>query len=131
MATDVDITPHEEYLEVVVSGEHDLEEAIGRFPRVIAACRITGQSKVLIDFRGYYGTPAAIQRILYILGIHEQYTEHIASGGHPLRIAFVGSPPHVGGTYDPGLEIGKDLGLPWELFTDIEKAYEWLDVPRA
>jgi len=51
MALDVKIIQHDAFLEVVVTGTYNMRDAIDRFPYVLSTCRLTGLSKVLIDFR--------------------------------------------------------------------------------
>jgi hypothetical protein len=127
MALDVRITQHDAFLEVVVTGTYDMQDAINRFPHVLSACRLTGSSKVLIDFRDLDGIPAATEKIIYAFGVQDHYDEHITTGGQELMIAFVGSAPQVS-TYEPGLQVARESNMPFDLFTGIKEAYEWLGI---
>ncbi len=127
MALDVKIIQHDAFLEVVVTGTYDMQDAINRFPHVLSTCRLTGLSKALIDFRDLAGIPAATEKIIYAFGIQDHYDEHISTGGQDLMVAYVGSAPHVS-TWEPGLQIAQDSNMPFDLFTNIKKAYEWLSV---
>ena len=127
MALDVKIVQHDEYLEVLVSGAYGMQDAIDRFPHVLSACRLTGASKVLIDFRELTGIPAATEKVLYAFGVRDHYEKYISTGGQPLRVAYVGKAPLVS-TYEPGLQVAQDGKLPFDLFVDISEAYEWLGV---
>lgn len=57
---------------------------------VIAACRQTGVSKVLIDYRDLDGELGAVQDILYAQAVLEFYKQHRLSCGRPLRTAILG-----------------------------------------
>ena len=127
MALDVKIIQHDAFLEVVVTGTYDMQEAIDTFPHVLSTCRVTGLSKVLIDFRTLSGIPAATEKIIYAFGIHDHYNNHIPSGGKKVIVAYVGSAPQVS-TYEPGLKIAKDTDMPFDLFTNIAEAYTWLGI---
>ena len=84
MSIEANIIEHDTYLEVVVTGTYDMQEAIDRFPNVISACKSTGLSRVVIDFRDLVGIPAATQKIIYAFGIQDHYENYIANGGAPL-----------------------------------------------
>jgi hypothetical protein len=125
MALDVTMTPHDAFLEVVVTGTYDMQDAVDRFLHTLSACRLPGLCKVLIDFRDLTGLPAATERIMYAYEIQDQYYQHLSTGGQELMVAYVGIEPHVGG-WDPGLEVAQESDMPFDTFTDIEEAYEWL-----
>jgi hypothetical protein len=57
MALDVTFVPHDAFLEVLVTGTYDMQDAIESFPLVLAACRQTGLCKVLIDCCDLAGLP--------------------------------------------------------------------------
>ncbi len=82
---------------------------------------------MLVDFRAVEGAPAATQKTLYALSIEEQYREHLATGGLAFGVAYLGSTPSVS-TYEPGLELTKSQDLPFDIFTDENEAYKWLDI---
>ena len=66
MSLEVEIIQNKEYVEAIVSGEYDMQEAVDKFPIVLSACQITGLSKVLIDFRKLQRKIYAVQKIMYI-----------------------------------------------------------------
>jgi hypothetical protein len=127
MALDVEIIPHDALLEVIVTGTYDMQDAINRFLHVLSACRISGLSKVLIDFRDLAGIPATTEKVLYAFGIQDHYYKHISTGGQEIMVAYVGRPPLVS-TWELGLQIAKDHDIPLDLFTNVEEAYKWLGV---
>ena len=127
MLTQIEMTPRDGYLEVVVQGTHGSEDGVAKFPLVLAKCRSTGLSRVLVDMRSLGGVPAATEKLLYAYGVLEEYTLYIERGGHPLQIAYVGSAPAVS-TYEPGLEVARQGGFRFELFTDMSAALAWLGV---
>ena len=57
---DVRFEEHDTYLEAIVGGTYDLQEAIDWFPSVLSACKRMNVSKVLIDYSALEGVPAAI-----------------------------------------------------------------------
>lgn len=130
MAIDVRVIPQNDFLKIVVSGAYDMQEAIDKFLYVFTTCRLTGLSKVCIDFSGLNGLPAAIEKMIYAFGIKDHYNKYIAMGGQKLMIAYVGNKPFVS-DYEPGLKIVKDANMPFELFTNITEAYKWLGVKAS
>jgi hypothetical protein len=125
MTLDVNITQKADHLQVDVSGTYDMREAIDRFPLVIAACRLTGLDKALIDFRQLEGETAAIQKVIYAIEVIEYYQKHLDSGGQPLRIAWLA--PLVS-SYEPGLDLARQEQLPFTLTSDLDEALSWLGV---
>ena len=106
-----------------VTGSYDLSEAIERFPMVIAACRQTGVSKVLIDYRDLDGEIGAAQDILYAQAVLEFYKQHRLSGGRPLGIVFLG--PELK-PWSDGEEIVKNEGPEVLVTIDYDEASDWL-----
>ncbi len=127
MALNVEFVQHTEYLEIIVTGTYDMEDAIDKIPRVLAACRNTKITKALIDFRRLGGIAHATEKVLYAWKIEEHYRNHLSTGGQNLQIGYVGQSPLVS-TYEPGVEIVESMGLPFALFEDSRKALEWLGV---
>jgi hypothetical protein len=126
MAIDVKTIQHNDYLEFVVTGSHDLNEAIDRFSHVLAACRRTGLKKVLIDYRELIYSVGGTEKTLYAFGTEDQYLKYFKSGGHELQIAYLA--PKVM-CYEPGAEIGRKVEtLQFELFDKLNEALEWLDI---
>lgn len=130
MAINIKIIQHDQYLEVLVWGDYTLEEAIERFPAVISTCRLTGLSKVLIDYRELKGDFAAIQKVIFAMETIDLYDKHLSSGGKEIEVAYVGSPLGVS-PYEPGMEIAEKRGLPFKLFTNTDDALDWLNVKRV
>jgi len=130
MPLEVDIIMHKECLEVIVSGDYDIQEAIDEFSSVLSACKITGLSKVLIDFRKLHGEIYSIQKIIYSLQIVGQVKDYFASKGKDLQFAYVGKTPQVN-KYKPGLEIAEREGIQAITSIDINEAFEWLGVKKT
>ena len=127
MALNVKIIQHEEFLEVVVTGTYNMQDAAEGFPHVLSTCRQAGLSKILIDFRNLTGTLAATEKVIYTFGIQDHYKNYISTGGQELMIAYVGNAQQVS-TYEPEQKIARDNNMPFDLFSDIEEAYEWLGI---
>ena len=131
MAINVAMTEHPDYLEVVVSGTYDQQQAVNRFPAVITACRQSGISKVLIDHPDMEGAPPATDEIHHALKVPDQYDVHVAYGGDELVPAYVGSPSGVGPRYGAGLKVAKGRSQRAGVFTNIGNASAWLGVSLA
>jgi hypothetical protein len=127
MPLDIQVIQEPTHLRVEVTGTFDLQDAMARFPLVISACRLTGLTKVLIDSRRMQGDIAATEKAIYSLEVREQYLHHLASGGEPLRVAYLGSAPRVS-TYEPGQELAERENLPFLTTTELEDAMLWLGV---
>jgi len=127
MSLDIKIVQHDDYLEAVVSGTYDMQAAAARFPLVMAACRLAGVPRALIDFRELAGMPAATEQVLYVFDIQDQYQSHLDAGELPLRIAYLGTPRQVS-VNDPSLQIVRQHNLPFDLFADFDAAMAWLGV---
>lgn len=121
---------HNKYLEFLVTGTFDLQDALDNFIKVLDICRLIKVSKVLIDFRKLRGLPFATEKSLYAFRAVEIYKKYLDFGGQPLKFAYVGIPPIVS-SYKPGLKIARSSEVDVDLFTDINKAYDWLDVRRT
>lgn len=119
----VEVTQNADYLEFIVTGTYDLESAIAKFPLVIAACRQTGKSKVLIDHRDLAGEIMLTQELLYAHRAGEFHQEHLAAGGQPLKIAFVGHKTLSDAVTNA---IGNTYGLDGIVTSDYMAAIEWL-----
>ena len=127
MTININIIHNNDYLEFFVTGTYDLIEAINRFPLVLDVCRLTGLTKVLIDFTELQGEGSGTEKCLYAFGIEDHYIKYINSGGHKLQVAYVGS---SNPKYDPGAAIAKSSHLPFKLFDERFKAFEWLQVEK-
>lgn len=125
MAVDVEFIAHNEYLEAIVTGAYDLNEAINKFSKLLDLCRVTGLDKVIIDYRELQREDSAVFKGLYAVRIEELYLNYIKSGGHELEIAYLG--PYIL-PYEPGMEIAKQGELPIKLFDSPDEAMEWLDI---
>ncbi len=130
MALEYKAIQHKEYIEVIVFGDYNLQEATDNYPLLISACRQTGISKILIDYRELKGVIHATEKTLFSISNLELYRNHLATGGKEIQTAFVGSPPLVS-TFEPGIELAKNAGLAVEIFTDAEKAMTWLGVEKT
>ena len=130
MSLEVVIIRHKEYLEAIVSGEYNLQEALHKFSRVLLACKIADLSKVLIDFRKLHGDIYAVQKIIYSHKVIGQVKDYFASKGKDLKFAYVGKAPQVS-TYKPGLEMAEKEGMQAIVSVDINGALEWLGVKKT
>ncbi len=122
-----EILPLEDHLLVLATGEYDIDEALDGLTLVLAACKITGLSRVLIDFGGMAGIPKATEKVIYALGVAQHYEEYLKTGGQALRIAYLGKATALN-SYEPGLDIAQQRNLPIRLFNSKNDAYRWLKV---
>ena len=125
MAVDVEKIQHSDYLEFVVTGSYDLNDAIDKFLYVLEACSQTGLNKVLMDYRELQQEDSATIKSLYSYGIENHYTKYLESGGHEIQFAYVGP---IVMTWEPGMEIAERSKWPFKLFDNLNDALEWLGV---
>ncbi len=130
MSLEVEIIQHKEYVEAIVSGEYDMQEAVDKFLIVISALQIAGLSKVSIDFRRLHGKIYALQKIMYTEQVLGQVKNCFGSRGKDLQFAYVGKAPQVS-TYEPGLEMVEREGIQAIVTYDINEAFEWLGVKKT
>jgi hypothetical protein len=124
MAMIIDIVQQPSVLDVVVTGDFHMEEAVDRFRQVVDACRLTGIRKVLIDYRQLWGGAVGTEKTFYSFGIDDRCKRHIRSGGKSLLFAFVG--PDAAGP-DPGAQFADFTKFPGRLFGSREGAVAWLN----
>jgi hypothetical protein len=125
MAIDIKINQHDDYLEFVVTGSYDLNDAVNKFPHILDVCRLTGLQKVLIDYRELDREGGGTEKSLYAFGTVDQYQKYLKLGGPELQFAYLGP---VVTSYEPGLEIAQQSKLSVKLFDNYSDALEWLDV---
>jgi len=127
MSLELEVIQHKEYVEAIVSGEFDLQDAVDKFQNIIITCKIAGLSKVLIDYRELEGDILALQKIICSFQVIEQIKLYFESESRNIQFAYLGKAPQVS-SYKPGLEIAKMEGIQAIVTVDINEAYEWLGV---
>ncbi|MHA2061302.1 MAG: hypothetical protein ACW963_03315 [Candidatus Sifarchaeia archaeon] len=130
MSLEVEIIQHKEYVEAIISGEYDMQEAVNKFPPVLSACQIVGLSKVLIDFRKLHGDIYAVQKIMYTQQVLGQVKDYFATRSKDLQFAYVRKAPQVS-TNEPGLEMAEREGIQVIVTDDINEAFEWLGLNKT
>ena len=125
MAIDVKMIQHSDYLEFVVTGSYDHNDAINKFLYVLEAGSHTELDKVLIDYRELQREDSATFKGLYAYGVENHYLKYLESGGHKLQFAYVGP---IVMSWEPGMEVAEQGKLPFKLFQNINDALEWLGV---
>ena len=123
----IDLEPYENHLLALVTGEYDLDEALEGFSLLLAACQLTGRTRVVVDFRRMGGIPQATEKTVYALIAAQYYEDYRKGGGQALRIAYLGAAPAVV-AYEPGLDIVRQRNLPFRLFTSEQDAFSWLRI---
>lgn len=118
-----------DYLRCVVTGSYDVREAIDAVAQIIARCRATALTNVLVDYREMDGSPSVVQKIIFTEETLDLHKQHLDYAGAPLRIAFLGA-PEVVNTYNPGLEIAKNRGFSVTITSDTEGAIAFLLEPE-
>ena len=110
---------------VVATGTFDLDQAVGRFPEILRACRHWGRDRVLIDNRALEGKMDTSQEMTYASGVVRHYEAHLRSGGSPLRMVFVGNPSFIK-TWQPGINLARKEDMDVHATTDMDQALVWL-----
>jgi len=112
---------------VRVTGDYyDADESVKKFSSILLYCRTYSIDEVLIDFRELGGNGYATSEIMYAFHVARLYREHIAGGGEPLRIAYLGPTTYIKG-WMPGLGVARAGGLQIIATTELAKAVEWLE----
>jgi hypothetical protein len=125
MAVKIKIIEHRAFLEVLATGQHDLQDTVDKLLSVFSVCRTSDKSKVLIDFHKMKDRGGSEQKLIYTHYFKEHYDGHLAAGGKELKVAYFDT-RHRTGTYNPGLEAAKALGLSIDLFASRRDALIWL-----
>ena len=120
----------EDHLLVRVTGAYDLDEALDGFALVLAACQITGVTRVIVDFRRLDGIPSATEKVIYAQGAAQHYEDYLKTGGQALKIAYLGAAMALD-SYEPGLDIALQRNLSTRLFTSEKDACHWLKLESA
>lgn len=128
MAIEIQIIQHSGFLEIIVTGSFDLNDALYKFPHVLDVCRLTGLEKVLIDYRELEGGGGGTEKSLYAFGIVDHYKKYLKQGGSELQFAYLA--PTIT-SYEPGAEIGQQSEFPMKLFDKHNDALEWLGVKNT
>ena len=122
MSLEIEIIPHKEYIEVFISGEYDMQEAVDKFLLVLDACKMNGRLKVLIDYRKLQGEIYATQKVFYAEQVISKIKNYFALEGKGLQIAYVGKAPQVS-TYEPSLEVAEREEIQAIVTEDINEAW--------
>ena len=124
---EIDFKPLKDHLLVLVTGEYDVKEAIDGLSLALAACKLTGLSKIVFDFRPLDGVPQATEKVIYALGADRLYEDYLQAGGRILKIACLWTAAAVN-SFEPGYDIALKWNLPLKLFTCEKDAYRWLQL---
>ena len=130
MALEIKNIPRREHLEVIVSGEFNLQEAVEKISAALFSSRQNPFPKVLIDYRQLKGEILATEKVLYTYQMLEAYKSHLSKGGKELKFAYLGSPRLVR-KFKPGIEMARKARVLAEIFTDFEKAINWLNLGKS
>jgi len=82
-------------------------------------------TRVLIDLRRLEGEGSATLQIIYRQRVTALYRQHVAEGGGPVRIAYLGSPNFIR-DWKPGPNDPGRAGLEVIATTDPAEAVGWL-----
>lgn len=130
MSLEVEIIQHKEYVEAIVSGEYNMQDAVDKFQPILITCKYTGLSKVLIDYRKLQGDIFALQKIFCAFQTIELIKLYFASKSKDMKLAYLGKIPQVS-TYKPGLRIAEIEDIQAIVTVDINEALEWLGVKKT
>jgi len=123
----IDIIQTGEYLQILLSGNYDLQKAIDYFTWLLNVCRSTRKNYVLIDFRSLKGEITTSENFIYATMVTKHYNNYILTGGKPLRLAYLGKATQVG-ILEPGVQLAKQNNIPVMLTTDLNEAINWLKI---
>jgi len=125
MAIDIEVYKRNEYIEVVVTGFFDLNDATEKFLYVLDYCRMAGIHKALINYQALQGHIGGTDKGFYAFKIENLYEKHLEAGGPQLQLAYVA--PELS-AYEPHAVIWEKSGSKFKLFDEIDAALKWLEV---
>ncbi len=120
----IKIVQKNDFLEFIVTGRFELENALSKFHLVIDVCNLTDVRKVLIDYRKLHEVADGIERTFYAFGIENRYKSHIREGGEKIKFAFVGDNIDV---EDPGGQLAELTNFPGKIFDNYNSAVKWIN----
>ena len=128
MGYQLDVRLKETYLYFSLTGEHDPDQVLKDFGRLLDACTETGMSKVLIDYRNLKNIPpGVVDRYQYMWEVNRQYIDFRTRGGGTLRFAYL-APPELITPINLYLEtVAESFGFPAIETADLDEALRWLD----
>lgn len=88
MAIIIDTKRHKDFLEIIVTGSYDLNQAINKFSQIYLYCNIAGLQKVLIDYRELQKNTGDTEKYLFGAGIADSYNNYLSSGGMSCNLLF-------------------------------------------
>ena len=122
---EINISRQTDFLEVVVSGQFNNDEAGGQFSMIIATCVQFRLSRCLVDFSGMTGQLHAVQRIFIGHSGIESFQKQSTILNLPFKIAFIGREQYVS-DYTPAADLMRQIGWDVLVTADHEKAYNWI-----
>ncbi len=115
------------YLNVILSGEFQLEEVQRAGRRIFDFCYQSEKRKVLIDAWKVRGKPSLLTKIELSDSMVAKQMEYIVKGGHRLRVAHVVA---EGMAEAPGFgeTLAANRGAKVFVTTSLDEALRWLEV---
>lgn len=129
MSLSQQIEVHNDYLNVVISGDFSLTELIALAKEMYAAIIQHNITKALIDLRLMTGTPSMLERFAYARFIAEEGLAQRGPGHSVLRLAYVGHEAMV----DPdsfGEIVARNRGAFVKGTADEQAARAWLGIDK-
>jgi hypothetical protein len=127
MSLKVEYVDRDSHLEGRITGEFTMRSAVSLFSDLLAYCRVSGASRVIIDYRRITGNLPATAKALYAFKIIDLYRRFLNSGGHQICFAYLGAPPFVS-TFEPGNRLAEQHGIVAAVFSDEQEALRWIGV---
>lgn len=128
MAATLDLRPMPGYLHAILNGEYELEATKDAVARVVAAAHGQPSSNILIDCRGYQGSPTLPERFSIISHVMELRIKSMLQGQPArYRTAIVGAPPLLHPARY-GVRMLAELKLRISIWETVDEALAWLGV---
>lgn len=113
---------HPDYLEVLVEGAYSQHIAVEAFADVLARCRNSGVSRVLVNYCGL-SMLGGLEQSVYAFGVERTYHNHLTTGGTDVQFAYLKKEIEE---HEPGARILEMSAIPFKLFEDLREAEQWL-----
>ncbi len=130
MALNLAFIEDNDVLEIIITGNYTLDEAIERMPEVFAASQKAGLFLLLLNVCDLETRMDKSDEVIYAIGISNKYNEHLAGGGHKIKIAFLDAERNKP-EYSSALQVAQDENVPVNSFYNRDEALTWLRTDQS
>ena len=125
MPTSFRFEEQEDHLLGFLHFDYTPEGVIESIEAILKACARTGKYLVLVDMRSMQEEIGASAKAMMGFTVEQELRRRVHDPAKMPRVAFIGSAPHIL-SFRPARDHFISVGLPFNVFTDEEKARAWL-----